>query len=194
MIRRNRLKASRRPNTNDPEFNELVRSLRRFLAGQPSEICAQIDRICLDDVPSQRLAELAVEFRAPARVTSDGDIVFTNRNGESWTLEFKDAPDHLRVALTEIRNSAAHPEAPTHPPLAARFLLRLFVPKRDRQAFIGDLLEEYTEDVLPEFGRFRADLWFWKQSAAAVWAFAARAVIKLSLVGAAVEWLRRHLG
>jgi len=43
-------------------------------------------------------------------------------------------------------------------------LLRIFVKVRDRDTITGDLLEEYTEVVLPARGRFRAQIWYLKQA------------------------------
>lgn len=47
-----------------------------------------------------------------------------------------------------------------------RLLERMFlltIPKRSREHLIGDLEEEYRTIVLPEYGRFRARLWYWRQ-------------------------------
>ncbi len=49
------------------------------------------------------------------------------------------------------------------PPPTARFLL-LLIPKRNREHLIGDLEEEYKTVVLPQFGKFRAGMWYWAQT------------------------------
>ena len=41
--------------------------------------------------------------------------------------------------------------------------LRFLVRRRDREAIIGDLLEEYREEVLPTKGRLSARLWYARQ-------------------------------
>lgn len=48
-------------------------------------------------------------------------------------------------------------------PRCARFVL-LMIPKRSREHLIGDLEEEYWTVVLPEYGLFRARLWYWGQT------------------------------
>jgi len=53
------------------------------------------------------------------------------------------------------------------PPKAAKFIL-LLVPKRHREHLIGDLEEEYTTIVLPEYGTTQARLWYWWQVAISV--------------------------
>lgn len=50
------------------------------------------------------------------------------------------------------------------PPALALRILNLSVPVAAREHLIGDLIEEYVTDRLPEQGRARADLWFWKQT------------------------------
>ena len=49
------------------------------------------------------------------------------------------------------------------PPRCAEFLLKRLLPARDRETVTGDLHEEYTEFHAPQFGRLRADLWYWHQ-------------------------------
>ena len=48
-------------------------------------------------------------------------------------------------------------------PRWAEATLHIVLPARDRESVAGDLLEEYREAVLPEQGRFRARLWYWRQ-------------------------------
>jgi putative ABC transport system permease protein len=48
-------------------------------------------------------------------------------------------------------------------PELASAILRRLLPERDREAVLGDLIEEYHRHVLPERGRARARLWFWHQ-------------------------------
>lgn len=49
------------------------------------------------------------------------------------------------------------------PPLAIR-ILNLSIPVAAREHLIGDLVEEYITERLIQQGRFRANLWFWKQT------------------------------
>ena len=50
------------------------------------------------------------------------------------------------------------------PPNAATHILELCVPANIRPNLIGDLHEEYQQDRVPKSGRFRANLWYWKQT------------------------------
>ena len=43
-----------------------------------------------------------------------------------------------------------------------------FLPARHRRHILGDILEEYRNDVLPRTGRLRADLWFWRRLAESI--------------------------
>lgn len=49
------------------------------------------------------------------------------------------------------------------PPRAFEALLRLLLPGRDRESISGDLLEEYSQERLPQLGRMRANLWYLRQ-------------------------------
>jgi hypothetical protein len=50
-----------------------------------------------------------------------------------------------------------------NPPEAAELILRAILPVATRESVSGDLLEEYRESRVPASGRFRADLWYWRQ-------------------------------
>lgn len=50
-----------------------------------------------------------------------------------------------------------------HPPRWAERLLRMVLPRRDRETIPGDLLEEFREVVLPARGRAGASLWYVRQ-------------------------------
>src|SRR5262249_42380145 len=50
------------------------------------------------------------------------------------------------------------------PPRWAEFLLRLFLKPRDRETVLGDLLEEYREEILPAHGKVRAQWWYLRQA------------------------------
>ena len=59
--------------------------------------------------------------------------------------------------------SITHPgKLASSPPKAAKFVL-LLVPRRYREHLVGDLEEEYTTIVLPEYGAKSARLWYWWQ-------------------------------
>ena len=77
---------------------------------------------------------------------------------------------------------------PGSPPKAAKFIL-LLVPRRHREHLIGDLEEEYSTIVLPEYGTKKAQRWYWWHVAITVgpvmWAQIRRV--------AAMAWLWKHL-
>ncbi len=50
------------------------------------------------------------------------------------------------------------------PPRSAIRVLRFLLPPSIADAIAGDLHEEYVERVLPAYGRWRADAWFWLQA------------------------------
>jgi len=50
------------------------------------------------------------------------------------------------------------------PPRAASWLLGRAIPSDCREAVLGDLEEEFSEDVLPRLGARRARIWFWRQT------------------------------
>lgn len=63
-----------------------------------------------------------------------------------------------------------------NPPALPQALLHLLLPAEMRESVVGDLLEEYRDSRVPSMGRFRANLWYWKQVFGfwlrAYWAFA----------------------
>jgi hypothetical protein len=69
------------------------------------------------------------------------------------------------------------------PPAAAHFLLYLFLPKEYRAPMIGDLVEEFEEDLLPVFGVRCARIWFWKQTITSIWPVVKRTLMKLAGLG-----------
>jgi hypothetical protein len=54
------------------------------------------------------------------------------------------------------------------PPRWAESLLRLLLPREDRDSVSGDLLEEYRESIVPAL-RHRADRWYVRQVAGYIW-------------------------
>ncbi len=50
------------------------------------------------------------------------------------------------------------------PPRAARWLLHLLLKGDARVTILGDLDEEFTEDILPGRGRRAARRWYWVQT------------------------------
>lgn len=78
------------------------------------------------------------------------------------------------------------------PPRWAEALLRIVLPRRDRETVSGDLLEEYREHVAPTRGVRAADRWYVRQVAGFVWRAQLGWAIALSVVfvgRTAWDWL-----
>lgn len=76
------------------------------------------------------------------------------------------------------------------PPKFAQYILYLFVKKKERDGLLGDLRQEYME-VLANFGRKGAKLWFYKQVFSSIRPLAARGIIKWTAIAGLVRLLRR---
>ncbi len=60
----------------------------------------------------------------------------------------------------------------SRPPRIAEALLRLSVPREDREAVLGDMAEEYARFVRPRWSPGRARFWYWRLALASiVWRF-----------------------
>jgi hypothetical protein len=81
---------------------------------------------------------------------------------------------------TNLRNS--------RPPFHAEYVLHLLLAKAEREAVIGDLVEEYHQ-IMHRFGKRYADAWFCKQVGFSIWPFVRRALAR----AAAFAWLSRVL-
>lgn len=57
---------------------------------------------------------------------------------------------------------------PDMPPRWAEVILEAMLATDDRLTIAGDLREEYTETILPDIGRWRADLWYFRHAASLV--------------------------
>ena len=71
----------------------------------------------------------------------------------------------------ESRKTLSHPDTESArqvPPVSADYLLHVFLARRNRRETIGDLTEEFHEDVLPRFGARAARLWYWKKALTAI--------------------------
>lgn len=76
------------------------------------------------------------------------------------------------------------------PPLNAKFLLHLLLEKKDKEAVIGDLVEDYGK-LQQEFGHRRANIWFYKQVASFIYPLLRRFVAKVGGLIVIGEWLRK---
>lgn len=100
----------------------------------------------------------------------------------------------LNAAPTQEPESnpiASHPASVRlDPPFNAEYLLILFLGKEERDVVIGDLIECYSR-VVGQFGKRRADIWFYKQVAGSLWPLLRRAIVKLGVLVSLGKVLRR---
>jgi hypothetical protein len=68
-------------------------------------------------------------------------------------------------------SSLKHTVRKSNPPRSAQFAL-LLIPKRNREHLVGDLEEEFSIIVLPQYGRFLAGCWYFEQVALAIACYA----------------------
>jgi len=67
------------------------------------------------------------------------------------------------------------------PPTSAEFIARLFIPRENRDAILGDLEEDYHKHV-EKLGERRAKLIYWADVIRSIWPFVSAFVLKLSLL------------
>jgi hypothetical protein len=79
---------------------------------------------------------------------------------------------------TDTTTHAAERRSEHAPPLAPEYLLYVLIPRKYRIPLAGDLREEYASDILPRFGRRRAQLWYVQQVLGAVLRFLPRTILK----------------
>ena len=72
-------------------------------------------------------------------------------------------PASEREPSQAIQGSAQQAEEKAPYPSSAAYLLYLLLPRRDGEAILGDLEEEYSMCMVPAFGHRRARFWFWVQ-------------------------------
>jgi hypothetical protein len=127
-----------------------------------------------------RSGAVKVEFRLPVGVTTQAIIGLDSTpqplGGGSLVYE-----DYLERTAYEkarelVRRSAENPKPSSKmrerplpqvceqdPPRAGSYLLDLFLPKKHREAIVGDLEEEFRSRITPKYGRKAAICWFWIQ-------------------------------
>ena len=82
---------------------------------------------------------------------------------------------------------------PTAEPSSPRFALRLLLPRKTRQAIIGDLIEEFRQ-VCRESSPRKARFFFWCQAIREIARSVLITFLKLSGFATASEALRRYIG
>jgi hypothetical protein len=76
------------------------------------------------------------------------------------------------------------------PPKWPQFLLAVFLPRKNWQAEVGDIVEQYEEKVLPKFGLRAARIWFYKRCFEEIWFVVRWRVVRLVTLVWALEWVR----
>jgi hypothetical protein len=73
--------------------------------------------------------------------------------------------DHGKDAMRSewLKPTDALVDISASPPLHAEYLLYLVLSRSEREAVIGDLLEEYRLRVFPRFGPSKAIIWYWSE-------------------------------
>ena len=100
-----------------------------------------------------------VHFQADKKVFSSGLRLLKFWRSRTGLLVHRDVQAENRISVESSGRA--------HPPRVAVFAL-LLIPKKNREHLIGDLEEEYRTILLPQYGRFRARLWYWEQTALAL--------------------------
>ena len=100
-----------------------------------------------------------------------------------------EAPKETHVFPSTSLNRESS-EVEIAPPRNAEYILRLILPKANRQTIIGDLIEEYAE-VRNRFGQNRADYWFRVQVAFSLWPIIRRLLLKAISLTWIVKLIRR---
>ncbi|MGY6277843.1 permease prefix domain 2-containing transporter [Methylomonas sp. MgM2] len=92
--------------------------------------------------------------------------------------------DHLLVLIgvlfkrKRINVSAESFYAIAEPPSWAQYLLYLFIPRKNREALLGDLEEDYRE-VYRKFGKNKAIFFYWSQALRSIWPLLCASALKL---------------
>jgi hypothetical protein len=86
--------------------------------------------------------------------------------GKSRHLDASLSEGHLLRVLSDV--VTLHDKRLRHP-IWAEYLLYFVLPKPDREAIPGDLIEEFRSKVVPKFGPRAARIWFIKQVFASIW-------------------------
>lgn len=82
----------------------------------------------------------------------------------------------------------------SRPPRFAEALLQLLAPRQYRREIAGDLEEAYRTEILPRHGLAFAQWWYWWQVLRTVLPAPWRALRRLGLVAAGIDYVRRLIG
>lgn len=124
----------------------------------------------------ERLAQSAYarNFEAKSKTPSD-NLVSLSAIERSFALGLIDLLRGTQNVVEQVRTSVAD----SRPPTRAEYVLYLVLGKQEREAVIGDLVEEYG-CILQRFGKTKADICFCKQVIWSLWPFLRQAFVRIA--------------
>lgn len=110
-----------------------------------------------------------------------------------WLQDGPESIVYVLLKLSLMLHRMLHAKArstgePARPPFNAEYLLYLLLRKEEREALIGDLIEEYGT-ITRRFNKQRADIWFYKQVLGSLLPLLRRQILRIG----ALVWLGRIL-
>ena len=127
------------------------------------------------------------EFLADLFRDVPSDVKFAIDEDSERIVAFRPSRSEFPVACVGVRffRDLILESAPPH---GVHLLLRL-IPRKNREHLLGDLEEEYTTIVLPEYQKNRARLWYWWQAATSV----ASLLRARTMIAEAFAWLWKRM-
>lgn len=113
-------------------------------------------------LPMKRLTAFADKSRYSDVVTLLGDVLLVTSALEWLRVSGK------RVSIPLLRKLSVNDPRKTAVPEWAEYLLFIIVDRKHAASIAGDLEEDYRVNILPRFGRRKANLWYWRQVIALV--------------------------
>jgi hypothetical protein len=144
--------------------------------------------------------EDSVELREKQALLDEINNILSELNGVQFT--FSDDEESTDTAIERLatflfissfmREGALATWFPNEqslrPPMTAEYILHLLLPKKDREACIGDLIEEYR-DIYERFGKLRADFWFSTQVVLSTWPLLRRLILRIAILLLLGRWM-----
>jgi len=135
--------------------------------------------------------EAAQSLREYMRILNEWDEFAAPPSGfRSSASALATALDGLIALVPHVFESSDARAPHASPPKAGDFLLRLFLPKKDREALPGDLEEEFSI-MVEKFGLGRARFWYWTQVITSIAAVVSYRLCKLAALAELFKFLRR---
>ena len=133
----------------------------------------------------QRLSRLANARNMEARSTiKSDDFTSISTADRILAVDLIDLLRRTEKLVEDVTKLVANPR----PPALAEYVLHLVLGKEEREAVIGDLVQDYRH-IRRRFGKRKADFWFHKQVIWSLWPFLRRAVVK----SVALVWVGKLL-